>query len=259
MSASPTPLSLRRYGAGDTGLLLDTLADIWADAHAGHDDVALAGFTPTTLRRQITGHARRDDFTLIAGYDMGEIVGFGYGFRATPAYWYGEQLLPHITPPEARTTDSLAGICELAVRIEWQGRGVGTRIHAALLEALGTEWVSLLAMPGDERPEQRLYRQLVRRTVPGRPRRTGTRPPPAAHRLRQLTAAANSAARLRTEPGAPCPRPPPFHPRDKQRPLQGPAGPATPSQRGRPRSRFPAVTLPEWSIRPRRAPPPPAG
>lgn len=160
LSAPATPLTLQRYGASDADPLLDTLADIWAEAHAGHDDVARAGFTPATLRRQITGHAQRDDFTLVAGYDRGEIVGFGYGFRATPAYWYGEQLLPHIEPHEARTTGSLAGICELAVRTGWQGLGAGTRIHAALLEALRTEWVSLLAMPGDERPEQRLYRQL---------------------------------------------------------------------------------------------------
>ncbi|MFE0460402.1 GNAT family N-acetyltransferase [Kitasatospora sp. NPDC058965] len=158
MSAPTTPLSLRRYGAGDADTLLETLADIWAEAHAGHDDVARAGFTPQTLRRQITAHARRDDFTLIVAFSAGHAVGFGYGFRCTPAYWYGEQLLPAIAP-EARDTDSLAGICELAVRTGWQGRGVGTRLHAALLEALHTEWVSLLAMPGDQ-PAQRLYHRL---------------------------------------------------------------------------------------------------
>ncbi|MFD5438266.1 GNAT family N-acetyltransferase [Kitasatospora sp. NPDC127067] len=137
MSVPSTPLALQRYGAGDAATLLDTLADIWAEAHAGHDDVAQAGFTPQTLRRQITTHALRDDFTLVVAFSAGHAVGFGYGFRCTAAYWYGEQLLPAITP-EARDTDSLAGICELAVRIGWQGQGVGTRLHAALLEALRT-------------------------------------------------------------------------------------------------------------------------
>lgn len=160
MNAPLPPLTLQRYGASDADPLLDTLADIWAEAHAEHDDVARAGFTPATLRTQITGHARRDDFTLITAYTAGQIIGFGYGFRCTPAYWYGDQLLPHIEPQEAQTTDSLAGICELAVRTGWQGLGAGTRIHTALLKALHTEWVSLLAMPGAERPEQRLYRQL---------------------------------------------------------------------------------------------------
>ena len=159
MSAPATPLTLRRHGAGDAATLLDTLADIWAEAHADHDDVARAGFTPDTLRRQITGHARRDEFTLITAYAAGQIIGFGYGFRCTPAYWYGEQLLPHIEPQEARSTGSLAGICELAVRTSWQGQGAGTSIHTALVTALRTDWVSLLAMPGNG-PARRLYDHL---------------------------------------------------------------------------------------------------
>jgi len=158
MSAPATPLTLRRYGPGDATVLLDTLTDVWAEAHADHHDVTQAGFTSETLRSQITGHARRDDFTLIAAYADGHLVGFGYAFRCTPAYWYGEDLLPSITPM-ARSTDSLAGICELAVRPGWQAQGVGTRIHAALLDALRPRWASLLAMPGDQ-PAQRFYRQL---------------------------------------------------------------------------------------------------
>ncbi|RKE02881.1 GNAT family N-acetyltransferase [Streptomyces sp. TLI_171] len=157
MTAPATPIALQRYGASDAATLLDTLTDIWAEAHAGHDDVARAGFTPQTLRRQITGHARRDEFTLIAAYAAGEVVGFGYGFRCTPAYWFGD-LHPHITP-DARDTDSLAGICELAVRAGWHGQGVGTSIHAALVTALHTRWVSLLALPGDS-PARRLYNHL---------------------------------------------------------------------------------------------------
>ncbi|QKW18793.1 GNAT family N-acetyltransferase [Kitasatospora sp. NA04385] len=158
MTESATPLALRRYGASDTATLLDTLVDIWTEAHADHADVAQAGFTPETLRRQITGHARRDEFTLIAAYAAGQVVGYGYGFRCTPTYWYGEDLLPAITP-EARDTDSLAGICELAVRPGWQGRGIGADIHNALVAALSTRWVSLLAMPG-QGPARRLYDHL---------------------------------------------------------------------------------------------------
>ncbi|CAM5705016.1 GNAT family N-acetyltransferase [Streptomyces hirsutus] len=155
MPDSPT---LRRHSADDIELLLDALVDTWADAHAAHPDVADAGFTPDALRRQITGHARRDDFTLITAYADGLLIGYGYGFRCTPAYWYGEDLLPRITPEDARTTDSLVGICELAVRPGWQGQGIGTRIHQALLDAMRPRWVSLLAMPGA--PAQRLYLSL---------------------------------------------------------------------------------------------------
>ncbi|MFB7669154.1 GNAT family N-acetyltransferase [Kitasatospora sp. NPDC056138] len=153
MTSPAAPLSLQRHGEADTAALLDTLADIWTQAHTGHADVARAGFTPETLRRQITAHTRHDNFTLIVASIANHAVGF-----CTPAYWYGEQLLPTITP-DARDTDSLAGICELAIRPNRQRHGIGTRLHTALLDALHTEWASLLAMPGDQ-PAQRLYHRL---------------------------------------------------------------------------------------------------
>ncbi|MFH9354996.1 GNAT family N-acetyltransferase [Kitasatospora sp. NPDC017646] len=158
MTLPATPLSIRRHRADDTLALLDTLTDIWAQAHTGHGDVAEAGFTPETLRRQITAHTRHDGFALVVASSADQAVGFAYGFRCSPAYWYGEQLLPSITP-DARDTDSLAGICELAVLPDWQGQGVGTHLHTVLLEALSTEWVSLLVMPGNG-PARRLYDRL---------------------------------------------------------------------------------------------------
>lgn len=158
MTAPATPLSIRRHGVNGTVALLDTLTDIWAQAHTGHDDVSEAGFTPESLRRQITAHTRHDDFTLLVASSADQAVGFAYGFRCTPAYWYGEKLLPSITP-DARNTESLAGICELAVRPDWQGQGVGTQLHTVLLETLSTEWVSLLVMPGNG-PARRLYDRL---------------------------------------------------------------------------------------------------
>ncbi|GAA1399154.1 hypothetical protein GCM10009639_38440 [Kitasatospora putterlickiae] len=158
MISSPPQVSLHRHGVDDIAVLLDTLADIWTDAHTGHDDVAQAGFTSEALRRQITGHTRHEEFVLIVASLADQTVGFGYGFHCTPTYWFGEQLLPAIEP-KARNTRSLAGICELAVRSGWQGYGIGTRIHDSLLAALRTEWASLLAMPGD-RGAQRLYRRL---------------------------------------------------------------------------------------------------
>ncbi|MEU4118953.1 GNAT family N-acetyltransferase [Kitasatospora sp. NPDC028055] len=162
-TSGTSPVSLRRHGAADTAALLDTLTDIWADAHSGNHDVALAGFTPDTLRRQITAHTRHERFTLIVASLAGHDIGFAYGFRCSPAYWFGAQLLLAI-PPEARTTAALAGICELAVRTHQQGQGIGTHLHAALLEALHAEWASLLAMPGD-RPARRLYDRFGYRYV----------------------------------------------------------------------------------------------
>ena len=61
-------------------------------------------------------------------------------------------------PEAVRTTDNLAGLCELAVRPGWQGRGIGSHLHQALADALAPRYLSLLAMPGAD--SQRLYRRL---------------------------------------------------------------------------------------------------
>nr|WP_225448743.1 GNAT family N-acetyltransferase [Streptacidiphilus sp. P02-A3a] len=88
----------------------------------------------------------------------GVLVGFGYAFPCTPSYWFGAELLPRIPEP-ARTTEHLVGLCELAVRPAWQDRGIGSRLHQALVDALAPRYVSLLAMPGNS-DSQRLYRRL---------------------------------------------------------------------------------------------------
>ncbi len=156
-----TDLTLHTHGPQAATAMLDPLTDIWTAAHTGRDDVADAGFTPAALRRQITGHTRHDQFTLVTAHsaDGRAPIGFGYGFRCSPAYWLGPTLLATISSP-VTTVCELAGVCELAVYPAWQGRGVGSTIHHALLDALATNWASLLAMPGDDRPERRLYRRL---------------------------------------------------------------------------------------------------
>ncbi|MGW4698640.1 GNAT family N-acetyltransferase [Kitasatospora cineracea] len=159
---TPAALLLTVHGPKDALVLLNTVTEIWAAAHADHHDVAAAGFTPAALRHQITGHTRHEKFTLVTASTPDapdRAVGFGYGFLCTPRYWLGETLFTELDSP-VTSENRIAGVCELAVHPDLQGRGIGTALHRTLLDALAARWASLLAMPGHQRPEQRLYHHL---------------------------------------------------------------------------------------------------
>lgn len=156
-----TDIVIRTYGPGQVAPLLDTISDVWADAHPEIVDTPGAttdGLSVPALRRQVLGHVRnhQEGFTLVAAYAHGSMVGFGYAFPATPEYWYGE-LLPQI--PEPVRAGRLMGLCELAVTPAWQGQGIGSRLHAALLKAIDPEYASLLVRP-DNTEARALYERL---------------------------------------------------------------------------------------------------
>lgn len=154
-----TDVVIRTYGPGEVPPLLDTIADIWADAHPELVDTPGAstdGLSAAALRRQILGHLKHEGFTLVAAYKSGSMVGFGYAFPCTPAYWYGD-LLPQI-PAHVRA-GRLMGLCELAVTPARQSQGIGSRLHAALLKAINPEWSSLLVRP-DNTGGRGLYDRL---------------------------------------------------------------------------------------------------
>jgi ribosomal protein S18 acetylase RimI-like enzyme len=150
---------IRTYGPGQVPALLDTIADLWADAHpelVDNPGAATDGLSAAALRRQVTNHLRHEGFTLVAAYAGGAMVGFGYGFPCTPEYWYGE-LLPEI-PAHVRA-GRLMGLCELAVSPAWQSQGIGSRLHAELLKAVAPEFASLLVRP-DNTAGRTLYERL---------------------------------------------------------------------------------------------------
>jgi ribosomal protein S18 acetylase RimI-like enzyme len=161
-SNTRTDVVIRTYGPGQVEPLIDTLAELWADAHPEIVDTpgaATDGLSAPALRRQVLAHARRhtEGFTLVAAYAHGSMVGFGYAFPCTPEYWYGPELLPNI--PQQVQAGRLMGLCELAVSPAWQGQAIGSRLHAALLKAIDPEYSSLLVRP-DNTAGRRLYERL---------------------------------------------------------------------------------------------------
>ncbi|WP_329378355.1 GNAT family N-acetyltransferase [Streptomyces sp. NBC_01716] len=112
-------------------------------------------------------HVQRDRMRLIIARDGDEIVGFTYGYLL-PAYtsWWTniqEELPEDFTREDGKRTWV---IIELAVRRPWRRRGVAATLHAALLDGLHVERVTLTVRPEPEAaPAQSAYKSWGYRTV----------------------------------------------------------------------------------------------
>ncbi|MGB8644142.1 MAG: GNAT family N-acetyltransferase [Anaerolineae bacterium] len=109
--------------------------------------------------QSLVQHARRDGFRLlVAREDSGQIVGFSYGYRGQPGQWWHDlvsKLLSH--EARARWLGDCFEFVELAVLPTFQGRGIGGRLHDAILAGLPYRTAVLSTYSGEDRAHQ-LYR-----------------------------------------------------------------------------------------------------
>jgi ribosomal protein S18 acetylase RimI-like enzyme len=81
-------------------------------------------------------HARRNGFRFVAARDEdGALAGFAYGYNGGPEEWWHDHVAAAMTPEQR--ADWLAPghfeFVELQVAPELEGRGLGSRLHDALL------------------------------------------------------------------------------------------------------------------------------
>jgi GNAT superfamily N-acetyltransferase len=108
---------------------------------------------------QLPLHSERDGFKLVAARADDRIVGFAFGFTGQRGQWWSDRLVE--TAPAEIVEEWVGGhfeFVELAVEVEWQGRGVGSALHDALMTNLRHE-KALLSTYADDRTAPRLYRR----------------------------------------------------------------------------------------------------
>lgn len=103
--------------------------------------------------------AERPGFRMTIARDGAEVVGFSFGYRlpADTQWWAGalEPLPPAFTREDGERTFV---IIELAVKRSWRRQGVAAHLHAALLDGLAVERVTLTMRPEPEAaPAQAAY------------------------------------------------------------------------------------------------------
>ncbi|HEV2087326.1 MAG TPA: GNAT family N-acetyltransferase [Cryptosporangiaceae bacterium] len=149
-----TELTVVRWSAQDVCAHLDELLAVYGAA-MGYSRALVA-----TRRGILAAHTGHDAFRAVATVDPeGRVVGFGYGYRSAPGQWWHDQVRAGLDPAAYATwmTDCFE-LVELHVLPHAQGRGLGHRQLALLLDGLPLRQV-LLSTPEGESRAWRLYRR----------------------------------------------------------------------------------------------------
>ncbi len=169
-SASPHPVSneeggqetveIARLSAASLAPLADQLVPVYHAAFAEPPYRRDAAQT-RAFAGSLTGHMLRRDFRCCLAHESatGAITGFTYGYSGEPGQWWHDIVAAAMGQATVETW--LMGsfeFVELAVMPAAQGRGIGGRLHDALLEGLANR-TAVLSTIQQETAALQLYRK----------------------------------------------------------------------------------------------------
>jgi len=125
----------------------DELVAVWPDVEGPR------------LDEIVPRHMDRDGFRFVAEEDDdGRLAGLAYGYLGGPSQWWHDLVAAAMTP-EQRERWLAPGhfeFVELAVRPDLRRRGIGARLHDALLDSLSSS-TAVLSTEVDNEPALALY------------------------------------------------------------------------------------------------------
>lgn len=133
-------------------------------------------FSASDAASRIRQHARYADFRGLAAVADRQVVGFVYGYTNAPGQWWYDQIVQQAR--RTRLQLDLAGsfaFTELAVVARWQRRGIGRRLHDAVLDGLPHRY-AVLSTQTDNDAALALYQRLGWDTLLPRMRFDGSAP-----------------------------------------------------------------------------------
>lgn len=104
-------------------------------------------------------HRSRSGFRLVTAYELGELIGFAWGYTGEPGQYWSDLILDRLGAAVAPWVGGHFEFVELAVRPDGQGRGIGGALHDALLSDLPHERALLGTVDDPVSPAVRLYRR----------------------------------------------------------------------------------------------------
>jgi ribosomal protein S18 acetylase RimI-like enzyme len=155
--------------------LRDEVVDLWLRAHQ------LPASSPTRRefgKERLPRHSARKGFRFRGAFaPSGELAGFVYGYTGAPGQWWFDKVAAALGDETRRIwmDPGHFEFTELAVRPDYQGRGIGGRLHDSVLDGLPHRRALLSAL-ADNVPvvgfyKRRGWRILLERLrfEPGRP------------------------------------------------------------------------------------------
>ena len=130
----------------------DDVLDVYAEA------MQVSRSAARSRRSVLAGHLERQGLRGVAALDRNRLVGITYGYLGEPGQWWHDHVATAMGAPLAATWLSSAfEVCELHVRPEHQGTGLGRTLLDALLTDTGAA-TAVLTTPDRETRARRFYR-----------------------------------------------------------------------------------------------------
>ena len=109
-------------------------------------------------RSILAAHVQREGLRAVAALQDERMVGVAYGYLGRPGQWWHDQVREGLTPEQAQEwLDGAFEVCELHVRPELQGTGLGRALLEELLAGCPSP-TAVLTTPDVETRARRFYR-----------------------------------------------------------------------------------------------------
>ena len=133
------------------------LGEIYRDAFRIESEERVNRFLENSLTRHTEYHGYR---CVAAQGKDGHFVGFVYGYHSEPGRWWHDTVAEEIrNRGHSAFLEDAFEFVEFAVLPEWQGRGIGRRLHDRIL-GRSIEQTALLSTDAGINPARDLYRRL---------------------------------------------------------------------------------------------------
>jgi ribosomal protein S18 acetylase RimI-like enzyme len=140
--------SFGRYDAASARPIVGELMRVYLEVYENEGGVF---YSEDRYRQQLGSHMSAAGWELVAARADGELAGYVYGFPLARNSRWWEGLVTSVDATAAEETGSRTfALCELMVRAQWRGRGLGHALHDEILAGRHEERATLLVEQDNE-------------------------------------------------------------------------------------------------------------